>query len=349
MLRINKEDIIIIPAGDISTKLLLDFYQVVFPERFESLKYNWNWLNRSDFYDNKIPLVVFYENRVIAHSGMIPFKFAFENEIYSASWFIDFKILNEFQRLGLGSKLTNEWMSFSDCSFTFCNEKSIGVFKKFGWVESFDTYMHLHFMFAFDHPGFVRRLPLFLRKFLNQVSYFFYYWIYIKFSYSKENYKVEPYTDILFDDFYSTYLNKIKLNSLDFNFRDIEYVRWRILNSPNKQYYHIYSANDFKSIVSIQNNHGKYIDILWVSDLSNEFEITKMIASLGIYGLQRGYAYLRFFTNNRKMSVSIKYKLKSWVSHPRFAFYSKNTSLFQKLKNVQWNFELIDSDFEHFK
>ena len=99
----------------------------------------------------------------------------------------------------------------------------------------------------------------------------------------------------------------------------------------------------------MQNNHGKYIDILWVSDLSNDIEIVKMIASFGVFGLKNGYAYLRFFTNRRRLSNFIKAKVKSRVSHPRFAYFSKDSAIFQKLKKVQWDFELIDSDFEHFK
>jgi hypothetical protein len=310
---------------------------------------NWKWLNRCVYSNNKTPLVILHQNRVVAHAGMIPFKLTFDHEVYSAAWFIDFKILSEFQRFGLGSMLTNQWMTFSDCCLTFCNEKSIGVFKKFGWVESFETYMHLHFILPFDHPGFVRRLPSNLRKILNKVVCFYYYWIYSRCSYTSGNYNLDPLTDVLFDEFYALYLKNLKFNSPNINFRDSEYVKWRIINSPNKSNYYVYKVTDFIAIVSLQNNHGKYIDVLWVSNLSNENEIVKMIASLSLFGLNNSFAYLRFFTNKKSLSDLIKGKLNSIVSHPRFAFFSRNRVVFEKLKTLRWDFELIDSDFEHFK
>src|ERR1035437_6359416 len=132
--KFEKDKITIHSACDVDLKLLIDFYKKMFPDRMNYLESNWKWLNRSDYYENKIPLVIVYENQVIAHSGMIPFDLSIGGIKQTSSWFIDFKILPEFQRQGLGSILTKEWMNFSDCFVTFCNEKSIGVFKKFGWI-----------------------------------------------------------------------------------------------------------------------------------------------------------------------------------------------------------------------
>ena len=167
-MKINKKEITIHSAYDVDSTLLIDFYKKAFPIRINSLKSNWSWLNRSEFYENKIPLVLTYKNQVIAHSGMIPFNISICGDLHTASIYIDFKILPELERQGLGSILTKEWINFSDCCLAIgCTKKSFGIFKKLGWIQSFDTYMHLNFMRPFNHPGFVRRFPTFLRKILN--------------------------------------------------------------------------------------------------------------------------------------------------------------------------------------
>jgi hypothetical protein len=347
--KFDVERISIISASNVDKFQLIEFYQNVFSDRVAVLQFNWEWINRSAFYENKIPLIMLYEGEIVAHSGMIPFRLSFKNENLTASWFIDFKVLPAFQRFGLGTVLTKEWMNFSDCYVTFCNEKSIGVFRKYGWVESFDTYMHLNFMHAFNHPGFIRLLPSFIRKILNLLFYPFIYIIYSRLAYSSKNYHLQQLTERLFNEFYNDYLETGKLKVDENILRDPESVQWRILNSPNKDKYHVYKVQNFSAIVSLQNNHGKYIDVLWVSDLSNKLEIAKMIASLGLYGLKNGYAYLRFFTTKKELSDFIKTQVISLVSHPRFAYFSKNEIVFEKLRSVEWNFELLDSDFEHIK
>ncbi len=108
-----------------------------------------------------------YRDKVIAHAGMIPFDVEFAGSKRKASWFIDFVILPKFQRYGLGTVLTKKWMEFSDIYVTFCNEKSIGVFKKLGWIESFKTHLHYFFILPFDHPKFIDKVPDRFRSVLN--------------------------------------------------------------------------------------------------------------------------------------------------------------------------------------
>ena len=41
----------------------------------KSLKSNWEWQNRSDYYDDSAPLIICNKSgEVIAHLGMMPFK-----------------------------------------------------------------------------------------------------------------------------------------------------------------------------------------------------------------------------------------------------------------------------------
>jgi hypothetical protein len=348
--KFNKNEITIHSACNIETDLLINFYKKAYPNKVNFLELNWKWLNRSDFYQNKTPLVLVYENQVIAHSGMIPFNISVSNKLQTAAWFVDFKVLPEFQRHGLGSLLTKEWMIYSDCCVTFCNEKSIGVFKKFGWVESFDTYLHLNFMLPFNHLKIARKLPSFFRKILNHITYPVFFLIYRRHSYSNSSYKLEKLNETLFDSFFSLYTGtKIISENIVSPVRDIDYANWRVLNSPNKDKYFIYKTEIFMALISLQNNKAKYIDVLWVTDIFNKIEIIKMISTLGIYGIKNGFSVIRYYTSKKELSDYINYKTKSIVKHPRFAYFSKDDKVLEKLKEAKWDFEFIDSDFETFQ
>ena len=112
-------------AFDVDRQELQAFYKKLYPHRFLLLTKSWKWLYRPDKFDNNIPLVVEKEGKVIAHAGMIPFKIRLNNQVYTAMWYVDFAVLPEFQRKGLGVRLTKHWMDFADLHVTFCNEKSL--------------------------------------------------------------------------------------------------------------------------------------------------------------------------------------------------------------------------------
>ena len=337
-------------AFEVDENQLIEFYSQAFEDRMKYLPKNWQWLNRCIFFENKTPLVIEKEDKVIAHAGLIPIHIWLEGEQKTAAWFIDFKILEQFQRQGLGSILTRKWINLADCCITFCNEKSIGVFKKTGWQESFNTFQHINFMRMFDHPAFIRKLPAFVRKVMNIIVIPLLFLIYKINSCNKKNYKIEKLTDENFAEFYELY----KKSNTETPFfitpiRDEKYAQWRILQSPNRNRYFVYFTKKISAILLIHDNHSTYIDILWVSDNRNKREIKKMIATLGIYGLKHSIAYIRFYTSHKEVSNYLKRRMLSKIRHIRFAFFSKNSEIFKKMKRNNFDFELIDSDFEHIR
>ncbi len=336
-------------AFSVSENELIEFYRQAFNDRIKQLTIYWKWLNRTDYFDNKIPLVMEKNGKVIAHAGMIPFDISLNKNKYKAAWFIDFKILDEYQRQGLGGILTKEWVNYPDCCVTFCNHKSIGVFKKLGWQEVFNAYRTLIFVHMFDHPGFVRMLPKFIRKGLNFLIIPFLFTIYKTRAKTSQNYSISKLSDDSFLDFYELYKMKLQKDNTTSTIRDAAYAKWRILQSPNKERYHIYSTEDFKAVILIHNNHSMYIDVLWVSDNANELQIKRMIARLGIYGFKNNIAYIRVLTMRKNIADSLKIRIFTKVEYLRFAYYSKDKSIFEEMKATRFDFELIDSDFEHIK
>ena len=314
----------IFSACDIKENILLDFYATVYPKRRNS--HIWKWLNRSYFYNNKIPLVFLYENRVIAHSGMIPFKVSLNGKIYTASWFIDFFVLPEFQKRGIGTMLTEKCMEFSDIYVAFCNDKSMGIFKKQGWVETHDTYYHRYLLTPYLRLARIRRI----------------FNIFSILNYSKYSLGVR---NTIFDCIESFRMFKtLPSENTVIPVRDYDYFKWRILNSPDTDRYRVFSIKhtDMNFIIKLCYNH---IDILWVSEPKRYYVIRNMISTLALWGIKKGFLYIDFYTSDKALSSELL-PMKPIITHPKFAFYTKDEALLETLKRSNWDWEVIDSDFE---
>ncbi len=336
-------------ACDIDSTLLMDFFRKAFPERFDSLCANWKWLYHSAFYDDKIPLVVVHDNKVIAFFGMIPFKIHVLENTLNSGFLMDFFVLPEYRRMGLGGVLTSEYQRLCDVLIGLIgNEKSINHLKKYGFDEVSGTYMHLIFIKPFNYPGFNKKVPVFLRKILNIASLPFYLLTYNITSYSKTDFKIERFSETGFRDFTRFYESSDKALSNKISpARDSDYVSWRIFNSPRLKNYYLYKTPSFHALIALQGDAVNSIDVLWVTDTSNKTEIKKMLATLGIYAAKNKISYLRFYTNNHNISGYIKSRLFSCVRHPRFVYYSGACHMVEHMDKPEWDFQLIDTDFEH--
>ena len=143
----------IVPAKNASSEALASFYDRFFSSRQFPLKKTWEWQNRTKYMNQRTPLVMLDGEKVIAHAGIIPFQLRFENTNYSASWYIDFMVDEEYRRKGLGLKITKAFTELSDIYFAVTgNEKSMGAFRKLGWAESADSFIHYILLKPFNHP-----------------------------------------------------------------------------------------------------------------------------------------------------------------------------------------------------
>lgn len=338
--------VVVASAFEVDEELLHQFYKVTYPERLDLFRSSWRWINRTDFYHQQIPLILVYENQVIAHAGIMPVVFNFQGRSTTASWFIDFAVLPEFQRYGLGTLLTSKWVKFSDIQITFCNEKSIKVFKKNGWIESFNTYMHTNIVSIFNHPRCQKKIPSVIRKILHFISYPFVYLLYARYAYKDISNRVVKLDDKAFASFIQQCNASNDNHATSGPARDLAFCQWRILNSPFRKYYNIYRGENFCAIISIRQEAGGFIDVLCVSDVKNQLEIRNMICSLALLALKKNLSRIRFYTSDDQISKLLKRTTMSFVRNPRFAFYSADAAVHNTLKTTQWKLELIDSDFE---
>lgn len=329
------ESAIVTSAHEVDLTTLTKFYRKMFSNRGRSLPRIWKWLNRSSFYENQTPLVMVYKKSVIAHAGMIPFYISVERKRYAASWFIDFSLLPEFQRQGLGSVLAKKWMDFPDLYVTFCNDKSMGLFKKFGWIESFNTYLNMYPLNA--HP----LIPF--DQFQQERNF---KKIYEKYARRNGSFKLELVKQQFLEPFM---ISSEKLNKISGAIRDSDYLSWRLLGSPDRNQYRICRWNDTNMVIKLcDDRHGRYIDLLCLPHSLPNSLICQLIANLALWGIERAYFYIRHFTMNGGLATYLKKYLRPVVRHSRFAFYTKNKELLRTLKTTHWHWELIDSDWENF-
>ncbi|MDR2824089.1 MAG: hypothetical protein LBB41_02690, partial [Prevotellaceae bacterium] len=230
------------------------------------------------------------------------------------------------------------------------NEKSRGTLLKNGWMEYPYSFQIFNFANVFNHPALIRKFPKIIRRTLNIIVFPFIFLFYKINSYSKINYKLEKLTDKNFAEFYEIYKKSNVQKPIAITpIRDIEYATWRILQSPNHGKYFVYLCENFGAVLLIHNNHGEYIDVLWVSDNSDFMEIKKMIATLGTLALKKGIAYIRMYSTDIELVRFLKKNIVSKIKRTYLVYFSKNKETFERMKQNQFDFELIDSDMEHIR
>jgi hypothetical protein len=346
---INNSDLPILSANDIDASLLIDFYKVAFPLQTDSWKKNWKWRYRLSFNSAIFPMVIVHNNHVIAHLGVIPFKLSINEKTYTATYGGNHAVLPDFQRHGIGKHLVKKWMEMSDIYIGFPNERSIGIYKKFGWIESFNTYLHFFPLNPFDHQKFVSLIPNSLRRSLNIIVRPLFFANYHFNINTTPNINFLPLNSNSIEIFVSS-LNR--QNNLITPLRDSDFLNWRLLDSPDKEDYYIITERNINDVVMIiklfRKNELKYIDILMISNRQKLNSIRYMISALAIWGIKNNYSYIRYFTSQKHLSDYLRKSMRSIVRHPRFISYSNNKSLYDRLLHCGWDLEIIDCEFEEF-
>jgi GNAT superfamily N-acetyltransferase len=336
------KDFQIVSGHQIEENQLFEFYKIVYPDRYEFVCRHWNWLYRCEKI-SVAPLILHQSGRVIGHAGLIPFELQIRNILYSASWFVDFSLLPEYQRMGLGSRLVEQWYQNSEIHTTFCNKKSLNLFLKMGWQKNQDFVLHFTLLRPFNYPKYSKKIPFVIRFLMNNMSLLLNLSSFIK--------PKSLYTLLKLDSHNLTKFLELNKKSIQNNItpaRNLEFTKWRIENSPNREKYYIYKCNEFQAIVLLNNNFGTYIDILLVSDSSDSKSIGIMIKNLKHYSIKNNFDYIRKLSTYQEANAEVQNSIMSYKKKLNFAFHSFDKKLQSSLNNVNWHFELIDSDFERF-
>jgi len=345
----SQDKLKIAPANQVNPNSLDQFYKAIYPERFDFLQSSWQWLNRTNEFP-QLPLVATYENQVIAHAGFMPIKIAFNGSYHTGAWFIDLAVLPEFRRYRIGSQITQAWMEQFDFQMAiYCNEKSIVLFKKIGWIQSFKSFMQVIPIIPFNYPGFKKRLPHWLCNVGNLISTpLLKIWFQQK-AFSSNSYSIVDIDGGRLADFSKKCLLRTPSKDCVSIVRDLDFLTWRVLSSPYKNHFKLLKTEFFECLFFISPMHDQSIDIMCVSDPTNSAMISKSIATIAT--LNKGFKkdYIRFFTSNNSISDKVKKSFFSINSHPLFAIRSQSNFEQSGNNNLDWEIELIDSDFQWIK
>jgi hypothetical protein len=220
----------------------------------------------------------------------------------------------------------------------------MGVFEKYGWAQSFDTYLHYYLLQPFDHPTLARLVPPFLHTPLNTLTAPMLRGVYHRHALALDALHVQP----LDRKTLPTYTVHPSDPRVVLPTRDEAYVDWRLLQSPDREKYRMVSLRegDLHVVAKLCSEPVRHVDVLWISPLTKRDAIRETLAKMALWAMERDFAYLRAYYSIEELSDYLQRSLRPVVRHPRFAFYSRDDELFTALRDARWRWQLIDSDFE---
>ena len=338
-------------AFEISEKKILDFYSKSFSNRSCKLENLWKWIYRTDFFPTKKHPVISMnesEEKVVGHMGIIPFWLALEEKKILASWYTDMYVEPNYRGRGVAKAVTNDLMKLTDIHFGFVgNDQSMGVFKKFDWVDGHEGYLHHFTIQPMNYPKFSKYSRNL--KWIYFLINFIFKYISTSFYKLKKNDNNILSVHSLDKENIETFIDIKNINNLIKPIRDKEYLYWRFLNSPEKNKYKIFKErNNIAALVKERKDkqNSWHLDILLINDFSKTQDIISFLAKIILWAEKNNFSYVRLYISNKDLSKKIKSNLLSIVRNPRFFYYSKNKSYMDILKKRTFLWQLADSDFE---
>ncbi len=334
-------------AFQINQKILNKFYMRVYAYRSNRLENLWKWIYRSEFLFKKNPVVAKIGNEVVGHMGLIPFYLNLNGKKVKAAWYADMHVLPEYRRKGIANNITKKLMKLVDIHLSFGNDQSMNIFKKYGWVKTYNTNLHYIFLEPMNHPKLNNLSKYF--NFLFRIINLIYKNVFYVFYILKQDKKNETEILNLNEKNIKIFCDNKNSKNLVNTIIDKNYLKWRFLKSPDKKLYIIFKTKDnYAAIVKKRKDKPKshHLDILLFNKFGNHNKICSLINDIIIWSKKNNYSYLRVYISDKKLSNKIKYNFLSFVRHPRFAFYSSRKEYMKLLMRMKFKWQLADSDFE---
>lgn len=298
---------------------LVECFNKFYPEKSKFLIKNWKWIYRVKLFD-LYPLIMMQEKEMVGFAGSISTYITMHNNIKKAKWFVDFKIDKKKRNIGFGKILTQKWMEDDILCLTFCNNISLKIFKKFGWMET--------------SPVYETRLVLNPLKFLPLVKYLNTSLIKNILNFTKSNinisiFKIKNNKKLLIELFNNH--NKKKNDSMSVS-RDLNWINWRLFESPFVDRYLFFKYKESFLIIDhfFLNNINK-ISVIF-SSFNNNDDKNILLDGLLLWAKQNKidtiwYVYME---NN-----FFKKKLIKKTTKLNFAFYHKDLNTNQRFFDLQ--------------
>ena len=320
-----------------------EFYNIAFQDRNKILINNWKWIYRSGYLNYEPILLLNNKKKIIGQAALIPAQISYKDILYPAVWFVDFVILKEFRGKGLGEFLTKEWMKICPNQITYCNNNSLKIFKKLGWLDSKTSKRialpvnYFKFIPIIKKYNFTVLEKFFLRKKENKLN---------TIPLISPKLLIEEKNKII-----NFFLSKkvISNNNLQI-LRDEDWFVWRFFDCPyNKNIYYFEYENNFTIVHIFKKNNIKRLNILYFfcSDSSKEDYLFLIIYK---WALTNSIDLLWANSNDQNFINKLKEFFKVISVKPlTFASYSSDELINKALKNGINNICAADSDNDIFQ
>ncbi len=335
----------IVNASKQKEKDVSNYLRLSYPDRKKDISSLWKWLYKSNEFNYSSSYIATINNKIVGHAGSIPTKLVMNKKIYNANWFVDFIVDSNIRNLGIGKKLTEKWMQENKLGITFCNDQSARVFKKYGWNETYNSFMHYFFIKPVSHEKFNKyfnKIKI-IRNILNSIfKIYFLSYYYIKGS--KQKFKIDKLTL----ENINSYKNNSSNNQKILTLRDSQYLNWKFLKSPEYDFYRIFRNDCSSSIIKIREDKREchHIDVLLLDYDDNIRNLQKLIADICLWSAKKDFAYVRMHTSDRTFNDIIKNNIFSVIRKNRFLYYCKDKELESLFRNNLFEWTLADSDYD---
>jgi len=314
------------------------FFARTHPRLASWLAPNWDWWFRVGFHPEIEPIVAIARDQIIGHAGTLPFTFRHGDAVQTGVWYLAFAVLPECQGFGLGKKMTEEWMRLSPHSITECNEKSISIFKKYGWEETFATRRLARVASPAKLAG---HLPRPVRVALSLGDPFYKTWLKWR-SHSAP--RIEPETLEQDPGRMSDLFRSESVGQLEF-IRDETWVNWRVLQSP---FLHEYRLFRFESAIALVrgfvSESVRRLHILYVS-ASNAREQSLLLRGIVRWAYDDHADLIWAVARCSALIDALRANLPSEIG-VRIAAYDYNKPLMNLFLNPGFQLQAIDSDID---
>lgn len=330
----------VISAFEIDSSALDKFYEKAYPTKYKRLSAYWKWLYRPEIFSNKTPLLLVSNSAIVGHLSSTPVEMRLADRLLTVQWFADFIILPEFQRSGGGKLLTAAITKICDIHITFCNHKSLGVFKKLGFHEKVDIDEHIVPLIPMNGKKWIQKIVGKARIATNAVLKTVLY-PYANYGLNLKDISVGPVSKNNVHFFYS--------NPKEGLIKDERYFDWRVLQSPVSEQYVVMSFSKIPILLMLRLNSSKrLISVVAVSNKENADNYVSAVASAALWGMSNHYLNLKLITSCPRISVAMSSKLRTRTSSLKFAYFSNNSEQLEQIRNVKLDLDMLDSDFDIF-
>jgi hypothetical protein len=299
---------------------------------------HWNWWFRIGFQPEIEPIVAIARDQIVGHAGTLPFSFRHGEKIDTAVWYLVFAVLPECQGAGLGKKLTEEWMRVCPNPITECNEKSISIFKKYNWEETFDT---RRLAFVATPAKLAVHKPRSLQIALSVGQPFYKAWTKLA---ARSAPVIQPETvgnslqslSGLFQPEPSAPLELL---------RDENWARWRVLESPFVREYRLFRVDSAVALVRGFVSEGvRRLHVLYVN-ASTDREQSSLVRGIVRWACDGRADLIWAVARSNTLIRSLRANLPSEIG-VRIAAFNKHKPLMNAFLNPGFQLQAIDTDID---